>query len=118
MPLIHVIIPAYNEEKSIAKVITAIPPKLVTEIIVVDNNSSDSTAAVAQAAGATVLFAPVAGYGNACLTSIAYAVGKPLAERPEIIVFIDGDYSDYPEEMPLVIVTGDIIDFMLIYLRD
>ncbi len=103
MPLIHVIIPAYNEEKSIAQVIQAIPKDLVTEIIVVNNNSTDNTAVVAQEAGATVLFAPEPGYGNACLTGIAYAIKKPLAERPGIIVFIDGDYSDYPEEMPLVI---------------
>lgn len=100
MPVIHVIIPAYNEEKSIAQVIAAIPRTLATEIIVVNNNSTDSTAAVAQAAGATVLFQPAAGYGNACLKGIDYCIHKPEAEQPEIIVFIDGDYSDYPEEMP------------------
>src|SRR3712207_4852269 len=103
MPVIHVIIPAYNEEKSIAKVIAAIPRPLVTEIIVVNNNSTDATGAVAQAAGATVLYQPLAGYGNACLKGIAYSIGKPEAERPQIIVFIDGDYSDYPEEMPAVV---------------
>jgi glycosyltransferase involved in cell wall biosynthesis len=103
MPVIHVIIPAYNEEKSIAQVIAAIPRPLVTEIIVVNNNSTDATGAVAQAAGATVLFQPAPGYGNACLKGIAYSINKPEAERPEIIVFIDGDYSDYPEEMPIVV---------------
>lgn len=101
MPLIHVIIPAYNEEKSINQVITAIPRDLVTEVIVVNNNSTDQTAQVAQAAGATVLFAPEPGYGNACLTGIAYCLKKP--QRPDIIVFVDGDYSDYPEEMPLLV---------------
>ncbi len=100
MPVIHVIIPAYNEEKSIAQVIAAIPRTLATEIIVVNNNSTDTTAAVAQGAGATVLFQPAAGYGNACLQGIAYSINKPESERPQIIVFVDGDYSDYPEEMP------------------
>lgn len=103
MPVIHVIIPAYNEEKSIAQVIAAIPRTLITEVIVVNNNSTDQTTAVARAAGATVLLEPTAGYGNACLQGISYAVNKPESERPEIIVFIDGDYSDYPEEMPLLV---------------
>ncbi|MGV3586625.1 MAG: glycosyltransferase family 2 protein [Adhaeribacter sp.] len=103
MPLINVIIPAYNEEKSIAKVIRDIPAGLVNDIIVVDNNSEDSTFAAAQATGATVLKEPRQGYGQACLTGIAYALNKPANLRPEIIVFIDGDYSDYPEEMPKVL---------------
>ena len=103
MWLIHVIIPAYNEEKSIKQVITAIPRQLVTEVIVVNNNSTDQTAQVARAAGATVLYAPEPGYGNACLTGIKYSLEKPVAARPHIIVFVDGDYSDYPEEMPLLV---------------
>ncbi len=103
MLLIHVIIPAYNEERSIEKVITAIPRDLVTEIIVVNNNSADQTAQVARAAGATVLFAPDPGYGNACLTGIRYSLEKPKQARPDLIVFVDGDYSDYPEEMPLLV---------------
>ena len=100
MPLINVIIPAYNEEKSIQKVIKDIPGELVKDIIVVDNNSKDNTFAVAQAAGATVLKEPRQGYGQACLRGIAYALNKPAEERPEIIVFLDGDYSDHPEELP------------------
>ena len=103
MPLIDVIIPAYNEESSIARVVAAIPAGLVQEVIVVNNNSTDQTAAVARAAGATVLDEPRPGYGNACLTGIAHAAAKPAATRPDIVVFLDGDYSDYPEEMPLLV---------------
>lgn len=91
------IIPAFNEEKSIAKVIGDIPRDLVQEIIVVDNNSRDRTSEVAQAAGATVLFEGRQGYGNACLKGIDYLKSSP--QSPEIVVFLDGDYSDYPEEM-------------------
>lgn len=98
-PSINVIIPAYNEEQSIAQVVRDIPAGFVADVIVVNNNSTDSTAEVAAAAGATVLHEPNPGYGNACLKGIAYAAGKPAASRPDIIVFLDGDYSDYPEEM-------------------
>ncbi|RAU81744.1 glycosyltransferase family 2 protein [Pontibacter arcticus] len=103
MPCINVIIPAYNEEQSIAQVVAAIPAGLVADIIVVNNNSSDQTAKVASAAGATVLHEPTPGYGNACLCGIAYATAKPEEERPDIIVFLDGDFSDHPEEMPLLL---------------
>lgn len=103
MPVVNVIIPAYNEEKSIAQVIAAIPPGLANDIIVVNNNSRDNTAAVAQAAHATVLHALEPGYGNACLKGIAYATAKTGVARPDIIVFLDGDFSDYPEQMPLLL---------------
>lgn len=103
MPLINVIIPAYNEEKSIAKVIKAIPPGLVAEVIVVNNNSTDATASVAAEAGATVLHEPNAGYGNACLKAIDYVAAKSAATQPDIIVFLDGDFSDFPEEMPKLV---------------
>ncbi|GAA4438267.1 glycosyltransferase family 2 protein [Pontibacter saemangeumensis] len=103
MPRINVIIPAYNEERSIAKVLHAIPAGYVEEVIVVNNNSSDNTAQAAARAGATVLDEPNAGYGNACLKGIAYAAAKPAATRPDIIVFLDGDFSDYPEEMPKLV---------------
>ncbi|WP_276497321.1 glycosyltransferase family 2 protein [Pontibacter litorisediminis] len=96
---INVIIPAYNEEKSIARVVQDIPKGFAEEVIVVNNNSTDRTAQVAAAAGATVLHEPRPGYGNACLKGIAHAVSKPLGARPGIIVFLDGDYSDYPAEM-------------------
>lgn len=103
MPLIDVIIPAYNEEKSIALVLGDIPPGLIAEVIVVDNNSSDDTAGAARLAGATVLQETRQGYGQACLTGIAYALAKPAGRRPDILVFLDGDYSDHPEQMPQVL---------------
>ena len=99
MQNINVIIPAFNEEKSIAKVIADIPKGWVTDIIVVDNNSEDNTFAVATRAGATTLKEPRQGYGQACLTGIAYALNKSTLNRPDILVFLDGDYSDYPAEM-------------------
>jgi glycosyltransferase involved in cell wall biosynthesis len=98
--VVNVIIPAYNEERSIAKVISAIPAGLVDDVIVVNNNSRDATAAVAEAAGATVLKEPQPGYGQACLRGIAYASAKTGAERPDVLVFLDGDFSDFPEQMP------------------
>jgi glycosyltransferase involved in cell wall biosynthesis len=95
---IYVIIPAYNEQDSIAKVINDISKTLVTEIIVGNNNSKDQTAVMAKNAGATVVDAPQSGYGNACLAGINYL--KNRAQKQDIIVFIDGDYSDYPEQIP------------------
>jgi glycosyltransferase involved in cell wall biosynthesis len=97
--IIDVIIPAYNEEQSIGKVLQDIPKALVREIIVCNNASTDNTKAVALAQGATVLDQPLKGYGNACLKGIAHVKAKPLEEQPDIIVFLDGDYSDHPEEM-------------------
>ena len=98
---IIVIIPAYNEEASIAKVIQDLPPALVSEIVVVDNNSTDKTSENAKDAGATVLFQKLKGYGNACLMGIEYL--KKMDTSPSIVVFIDGDYSDYPEQLSIVI---------------
>jgi glycosyltransferase involved in cell wall biosynthesis len=95
---IYVIIPAYNEQDSIAKVINDISKTLVTEIIVGNNNSKDQTAVMAKNAGASVVDAPQSGYGNACLAGINYL--KNRAQKQDIIVFIDGDYSDYPEQIP------------------
>ena len=102
---IRVIIPAFNEEKSITRVIGAIP-ETVKEIIVVNNNSTDQTAAVALKAGATVLTETNMGYGYACLKGLNYL--QEQSKTPDIIVFIDGDYSDYPEELPKVV--APIID--------
>ena len=97
MEIVDVIIPAYNEAQSIASVIRDIP-SLVRDIVVVNNGSTDATAEFAEKAGATVLFQPEKGYGNACLKGMEYLHSK--SELPTIVVFIDGDYSDYPEQMP------------------
>ncbi len=96
---ISVIIPAYNEEASIGKVIHDIPKESVQEVIVVSNASTDNTAHVAGNHGATVLEQPVMGYGNACLKGIDYLKGLPVDQKPGIVVFLDGDYSDYPQEL-------------------
>jgi len=97
---IQVIIPAYNEANSIAKVIQEIPA-IVSEIIVVNNNSTDDTAINATRAGATVLNETRKGYGYACLCGMDYIARK--SRKPNIIVFIDGDYSDYPEELTKIV---------------
>ena len=99
--VVDVIIPAFNEEDSIGRVIADIPKTLINEIIVVDNNSTDSTTQKARKRGATVLFEKRRGYGFACLRGMDYAQSKD--RPPDIIVFLDGDYSDYPEEMPDVV---------------
>ena len=96
---IDVIIPAYNEEKSIGLVVKDIPKNWVREILVCNNASTDNTASVARQGGATVLDQPNKGYGNACLKGIEYLKQKPEEEKPDIVVFLDGDYSDYPEEI-------------------
>ena len=98
-PLISVIIPAYNEEQSIGKVVDDIPRNIVDHVIVVNNNSTDSTVEVAKKAGAIVLDETRKGYGWACLKGIEHS--KTL--NTEIVVFLDGDYSDYPEEIPDVL---------------
>jgi len=94
---ISVIIPALNEQDSIGRVINDIPKNMVGEIIVVDNGSIDNTAGIAQSAGARMVREPRRGYGAACLKGIE------SANHPDIIVFLDGDYSDYPEEMEQLI---------------
>ncbi len=96
-PKIVVVIPAFNEENSVGNVVRDIPKDWVEEIIVVDNNSSDETAQSARAKGATVLREPKQGYGAACLKGLAYV--KEMKDLPEIVVFLDADYSDYPEEL-------------------
>src|SRR5690242_9102584 len=99
--IVDVIIPAFNERESVGKVISDIDKNLVREIIVVDNNSTDDTEMSAIAAGATVLKEMKRGYGAACLKGIGHVKSKDVP--PDIIVFLDSDYSDHPEEMAQVI---------------
>ena len=93
---VAVVIPVLNEEASIAHVVNAIPKSLVTEIIVVNNGSTDRSAEVAAEAGATVLSEPGKGYGLACRRGIRHS----LESGNNVIVFLDGDFSDHPEELP------------------
>ncbi|MEM6397729.1 MAG: glycosyltransferase family 2 protein [Bacteroidota bacterium] len=99
-PRIDVIIPAYNEEGAIGLVVDELPKDWVREIVVCNNNSSDNTAEVARNSGATVVDQPKAGYGSACLAGMAYIEDKKVEDQPDIVVFIDGDHSDYPEQLP------------------
>ena len=112
MNQIKVIIPAYNEQNSIANVINDIPD-IVDEIIVVSNNSTDKTEQNAKQAGATVLTENKKGYGYACLKGMEYIANQ--TDKPDIIVFLDGDYSDYPEELTKVVepIINDNIDFVI-----
>ena len=109
---IKVIIPAHNEALSITQVIQEIPDT-VSEIIVVDNNSTDQTADNAKKAGATVLKEHRKGYGYACLCGMDYIAQQ--SKKPDIIVFMDGDYSDYPEELNKLVrpIVEEGIDFVV-----
>lgn len=111
-PIIDVIIPAYNEEKSIPEVIGDIP-SLVRNVVVANNNSTDDTGKAAEDAGAKVVFEPRKGYGKACLTAMDWI--KKQDVQPDIVVFLDGDYSDYPEELLDLIqpILGDKADMVI-----
>lgn len=98
-PRLAVIIPALNEERALPRVLADLPRDRLEEIVVVDNGSSDRTAAVARAGGASVLREARRGYGWACLAGIAHL----RASQPDIVVFVDADYSDHPDELPTLI---------------
>lgn len=98
--VIDVIIPAFNEERSIGLVIDELPRHLIREVIVCDNNSTDRTAQVGADAGATVVRENRPGYGSACLRGMSHIATRPAAEQPDVVVFIDGDHSDYPGQLP------------------
>ncbi len=94
---VSVIIPTRNEAQAIGRVIGDLPADLVTEVIVVDNNSTDGTPEIAARMGARVISEARRGYGRACLTGVA------SASAPDVVVFLDGDYSDRPAELPLLL---------------
>ncbi len=99
-PAIDVVIPAYNEEESIGLVLADLPVGLVRRVVVADNNSRDGTAARAREAGAEVVPAPVQGYGSACLAGLDHL---RRSGPPEVVVFLDADYSDHPDEFPRLV---------------
>jgi glycosyltransferase involved in cell wall biosynthesis len=99
---VSVVIPTHNEAQSIGRVLADLPADLVTEVLVVDSNSTDGTPEIASKMGARVLHEPRRGYGRACLTGLASAAS------PDVVVFLDGDYSDRPDELPLLL--NPIID--------
>ena len=111
-PIIKVIIPAYNEQGSIGNVINDIP-KTVEEVIVISNNSTDNTELNARNAGATVLTENRKGYGYACLKGMEYVANQQ--NKPDIVVFLDGDYSDYPEQLTQIVhpIINDNLDFVI-----
>lgn len=94
---VSVIIPTHNEAQAIGRVLADLPVDVVTEVLVVDSNSSDGTPEIAARMGARVVREPRRGYGQACLTGIA------ATNAPDIVVFLDGDYSDDPGELPLLL---------------
>jgi glycosyltransferase involved in cell wall biosynthesis len=94
---VSVIIPTHNEAEAIGLVLADLPSDLVTKVIVVDSNSSDGTPGIAARLGARVIDEPRRGYGRACLTGIA------AASAPDVLVFLDGDYSDRPSELPAIL---------------
>ena len=99
---VSVVIPTHNEAQAIGRVLADLPPNLVTEVIVVDSNSTDRTDQIAAKMGARVIHEPRRGYGQACLTGLA------ASESPDVVVFLDGDYSDRPSELPILL--APIID--------
>jgi glycosyltransferase involved in cell wall biosynthesis len=108
---IKAVIPAFNEEKSIAKVINDIPKDVVAEIVVVNNYSTDGTGIKAEEAGATVLLEKTKGYGASCLKGIEYL----KEDECDVVIFLDGDYSDFPEEVSLLLdpIKKDNYDFVV-----
>jgi glycosyltransferase involved in cell wall biosynthesis len=94
---VSVIIPTHNEAQAIERVLADLPPELTTEVIVVDSNSDDGTPEIAAKMGARVIQEPRRGYGRACLTGLA------SANSPDVVVFLDGDYSDRPSELPILL---------------
>ena len=106
---VSVIIPTHNEAQAIERVLADLPADLATEIIVVDSNSNDGTPEIAARMGARVIQEPRRGYGQACLTGLASATS------PDVVVFLDGDYSDRPSELSILLapITEGLADITL-----
>ena len=106
---VSVIIPTHNEAQAIERVLADLPSDLTTEVIVVDSNSNDGTPEIAASMGARVVHEPRRGYGRACLAGLA------TANSPDVVVFLDGDYSDRPSELPILLapITEDRADITL-----
>jgi glycosyltransferase involved in cell wall biosynthesis len=96
--IVDIIIPALNEEVGIVRVLRDLPRNIVRNVIVVDNGSSDQTAARAREAGAVVVRESERGYGAACLCGLAY-IGD-LSQAPDAVCFLDGDHADDPGQLP------------------
>ncbi len=101
-PQVAVLIPAFNEEDALPFVLATTPKQWVRHIIVCDNGSTDRTAEIARLMGATVVRATRRGYGSACLAGMAYLKQLPDVEQPEVVVFLDADYADDPNDLPKV----------------
>ncbi|MEP7195129.1 MAG: glycosyltransferase family 2 protein [Saprospiraceae bacterium] len=110
--IIDVVIPVLNEEESIGLVLAELPHDKIRNIIVCDNGSTDRTVEIALANGATVVHQTIKGYGAACLKAMDYISDQ--IQSPDIVLYIDGDYSDYPSEAinilePLIIENYDLV---------
>lgn len=111
--IIDVIIPAFNEEDSISHVIDQLPKTKIRHVVVANNGSTDKTRQNAVEAGAVVVDQKIKGYGIACLTAMAFLEKQEI--KPDIVVFVDGDFSDYPEQLPLLTapIEKDEADFVV-----
>lgn len=111
---VAVVIPALNEERSLPLVLGGLPSAWVDAVLVVDNGSTDRTAEIARVHGAEVVVEPRRGYGSACLRGLAELAGRP-GGPPEVVVFLDADYSDHPEELPFLVqpILDGEFDFVL-----